>query len=345
MVNRRLILALVILGAVGVWQWRRVATPADRPPPAGSADATTPSGRATTPPPAPTDSVSRPTRDLSVDESRGGHTLARHVGQTDAALRERLAREPGISAASTYTDRAIAETTVGRVLAEQAPRIQTWAERKGNRPNLALSYKGSAKQIIGRTLPRGRREAIPSTDAVVVLRWDGRGFLRAHQLSRGAAMTPSARRRDRRPTLSADDVPALVGFARAYLHEDVLIEYGSAVQAVRAFCQDASPTEQTALATDFARLITAAAGWSAATLARWFREHLGAAWSPDSFDGSRRTRRGRRARTAIRPRVLTAPSAAPSASSHPALCWGAASRPASCVSRSDAETAAGCAGR
>jgi hypothetical protein len=45
-------------------------------------------------------------RDLGGDESRGGHTLARHVGRTDSQLLDRLAREPRISAASTYTDRA-----------------------------------------------------------------------------------------------------------------------------------------------------------------------------------------------------------------------------------------------
>jgi hypothetical protein len=175
MTNRRWLLALLVVAAMGIWQWsrvdRRAVDQTPTPPSAGAA----PAGPPTTPaPPAP--SRGQPSRDLSVDESRGGHTLARHVGKTDAALRERLAREPGIGAASTYTDRAIAEATVGRVLAEQSQRIQTWAERQGNRPNLALSYKGPAKEIIGRTLSRGRPEPIASTDAVVVLRWDGRGF-------------------------------------------------------------------------------------------------------------------------------------------------------------------------
>jgi hypothetical protein len=55
---------------------------------------------------APVATVESPRRDLSVDEDMGGHTLARHVGKTDAELRERLRREPNISTASTYTDRA-----------------------------------------------------------------------------------------------------------------------------------------------------------------------------------------------------------------------------------------------
>ena len=177
MTSRRLILALLVVAFVGIWLWSRAERPDDdRQPPPATVDATPNAGRATSAPPPAADPAGQPSRDLSVDESRGGHTLARHVGQTDAALRARLARERGISAASTYTDRAIAEATVGRVLAEQSKRIQAWVARQGNRPNLALSYRGPSKQIIGRTLPRGRRDSIPSTDAVVVLRWDGTGF-------------------------------------------------------------------------------------------------------------------------------------------------------------------------
>jgi hypothetical protein len=84
--------------------------------------------------------------------------------------------------------------------------------------------------------------------------------------------------------LSARDVPALAGFARAYLHQDVLIEHGSAAEAVRAFCRDSTEPEQTALTSDFGRLIAAAADWPPAALAHWFRDNLGAAWSPESFD-------------------------------------------------------------
>ena len=39
-------------------------------------------------------------RDLSLDESMGGHTLARHVGKSDAELADRLSRERQVSAAS-----------------------------------------------------------------------------------------------------------------------------------------------------------------------------------------------------------------------------------------------------
>ena len=169
----RLLLALLVVAALGAWQWwsrDEANDPAPQDTPTASPSAPSPGAD---PPraPAPAD---RPSRDLSIDESRGGHTLARHVGLTDGALLDRLSREPAISAASTYIDRAIAEAVVGRALAHHADRVGTWRARQGNRPNLVLSYEGTPGQIIGRSVRRGRRDAVDCTDAVVVLRWDGR---------------------------------------------------------------------------------------------------------------------------------------------------------------------------
>jgi hypothetical protein len=96
-------------------------------------------------------------------------------------------------------------------------------------------------------------------------------------------MTPR-RRRHHRPTLSARDVPALAAFARSYLHQDVLVEHADAAEAVRAFCRDASDPERDALAADLARVIGAATGWADPSLAGWFKDTLGAAWSPESFE-------------------------------------------------------------
>jgi len=111
-----------------------------------------------------------------VDEAQGGHTLSRHVGRSDADLQERLQRERNISAASTYTDRATAETVVGSVLAHN-PRIERWEEREGRRPNLALDYHGDTSQPIGRCMQRGSSVAVPAADALVVLKaLDGGGF-------------------------------------------------------------------------------------------------------------------------------------------------------------------------
>ena len=115
-----------------------------------------------------------PRRDLSIDEARGGHTLARHVGRTDDHLRQRLREQPNISAASTYPDRDTAELVVGRVLEQFTDRIQSWARRSGARPNLALRTQASRGPPVGRVLNRGERTPRPADGAVVVLRWDTR---------------------------------------------------------------------------------------------------------------------------------------------------------------------------
>jgi hypothetical protein len=109
------------------------------------------------------------THDLSADEGRGGHTLKRHVGKTDAELRERLAHER-ISAASTYTDRATAEAAISAALEQNKDRIDSWLNRPGGRPNLVLDY--SSEKPLGRTLHRGDTESQACSHAVVVLKFD-----------------------------------------------------------------------------------------------------------------------------------------------------------------------------
>ena len=115
-----------------------------------------------------------PRRDLGIDESRGGHTLARHVGRTDSQLLDRLAREPRISAASTYTDRATAESVVALALERERSRVETWRGRYGSRPNLVLHVNAPRGPPIGRVMRRGSRQPVPATSALVVLRWNDR---------------------------------------------------------------------------------------------------------------------------------------------------------------------------
>jgi hypothetical protein len=109
--------------------------------------------------------------DLERDEQRGGHTLARHVARTDYELRERLARERNISAASTWTDRGTAEAVVGEALAAERGRVESWTGRGFPRANLALHY--NAGRVIGRSLRRGDAQTVECSSAVIVLRADG----------------------------------------------------------------------------------------------------------------------------------------------------------------------------
>lgn len=109
--------------------------------------------------------------DLQHDEALGGHTLARHVGRTDQDLAERLRREPNISAASTYTDLTAARRTVALAIGQSRDRIDSWASRRGSRPNLVLNYVQRDGTPIGRSLFRGERTSRPCERALVVLRW------------------------------------------------------------------------------------------------------------------------------------------------------------------------------
>ncbi len=110
--------------------------------------------------------------DLSTDEAMGGHTLARHVGKTDAELIERLRRERQISSASTYNDRATAERVVGAALGSAGRSFDAWRKRAGPRPNFVLRY--AATYPVGRSISRGRSESAPCDHALVVLRWADR---------------------------------------------------------------------------------------------------------------------------------------------------------------------------
>lgn len=84
--------------------------------------------------------------------------------------------------------------------------------------------------------------------------------------------------------LSTADGEALSVFARAYLHEDTLAEYGSAAAAAAAFATDANADERRQLTRALARLIDAARGRPAAALQRYWRSAIRAAWTPQSVD-------------------------------------------------------------
>lgn len=112
--------------------------------------------------------------DLAADEARGGHTLARHVGKTEQELRDRLAREPDISAASSYFDIAAAERSVALALAAKRSDVTRWSQGSGNRQNLALRY--TVGEPVGISVERGARSPREVKAVVVVLRWAGDGW-------------------------------------------------------------------------------------------------------------------------------------------------------------------------
>src|SRR5688572_22239367 len=108
--SRALVRLLLIFVAVGIAYLYRARQEPPPQPTSPTASSRTQQPRSSPEPETQEHAAGR--RDLTADESRGGHTLARHVGRSDEQLRERLQRERGISAASTYTDRDTAERIV-----------------------------------------------------------------------------------------------------------------------------------------------------------------------------------------------------------------------------------------
>lgn len=136
-----------------------------------SAQPSDPSGPASAP---ISEGGSSSVRDLTRDEQLGGHTLARHVGRSADELAERLEREGGIAAASSFVDRATAEEVVGRTLARERSRVASWLRR--DRGNLTLDYRGTADRTIGWVLLRGASRPVAASDARIVLRQRGEDY-------------------------------------------------------------------------------------------------------------------------------------------------------------------------
>jgi Bacterial CdiA-CT RNAse A domain len=107
------------------------------------------------------------TIDLAADEALGGHTLARHVGKTEAELKERLAEEPHIPAASSFRDREEAERFVSAALRAKDRVIRRWLEfaRPGER--FPVYYRADA--VVGYGIPRSTGMLEPMSKVVVVL--------------------------------------------------------------------------------------------------------------------------------------------------------------------------------
>ena len=111
--------------------------------------------------------------DLKHDEALGGHTLQRHVGQSDDELRKRLRAQREIAAASTYTDEETADRVVTAALSQNSERVEAWRSRPGRKPNLVLHYRGT--EPIGRSLRQGESLVADCYKAIVVLKADGPG--------------------------------------------------------------------------------------------------------------------------------------------------------------------------
>jgi RHS repeat-associated protein len=109
---------------------------------------------------------------LAFHEGAGGHTLARHVAQTDAQLIARLAGSK-ISDASTFSSQAIAETVISRTIAASRSAVRGWLRGAPVNGRFRLDYVGG--DVIGRGITKGATAVTDRTDAVIILRHLGGG--------------------------------------------------------------------------------------------------------------------------------------------------------------------------
>lgn len=102
---------------------------------------------------------------LDFHEAAGGHTLERHVGKTEAQLAQRLASETRIPAASSFTDRSVAEAAIGEAMNRNQNAIDSWVKSRGNR--YTIDY--NTNRIIGITLRRRASKASSASRLKIVL--------------------------------------------------------------------------------------------------------------------------------------------------------------------------------
>ena len=80
----------------------------------------------------------------------------------------------------------------------------------------------------------------------------------------------------------AEHFPGFSAFAKGYLHEDYVDEYGSAEQALHAFCDDAGPAECRRLLIELEILTRVFASVSLTDQQRILALELRSGWEPET---------------------------------------------------------------
>ncbi|TFY94817.1 type IV secretion protein Rhs [Pseudomonas nabeulensis] len=105
---------------------------------------------------------------LATHEKAGGHLIEKHVGRTDQQLAERLSREPHVPTASTFPDRATAESEVSKVLATNQAKIDRFV--RGNDNQIVIIER--TQNPVGTSLKRGETTTVPGREIYLIIRRD-----------------------------------------------------------------------------------------------------------------------------------------------------------------------------
>ncbi|MCC8391207.1 hypothetical protein LJ656_01285 [Paraburkholderia sp. MMS20-SJTR3] len=98
--------------------------------------------------------------DLQMHEAKsgsrlGGHTIEKHVGRTEAQLRERLRLEPERRVVSSFRDLSAAQWAISQVMENNASRISGWAR---SNPDQLLILKQNVGRKVGYGIVRATGE-------------------------------------------------------------------------------------------------------------------------------------------------------------------------------------------
>ncbi|WP_348529746.1 RHS repeat protein [Pseudomonas wuhanensis] len=107
---------------------------------------------------------------LAAHEAQGGHLIAKHVGRTNMQLAQRLEAEPTIPAASTFPDRATAESASARALDANKTKIEQFLNGTKGKTTITHEFP----YPVGVSLPNGRTEYLSASKVLLVLIKDAR---------------------------------------------------------------------------------------------------------------------------------------------------------------------------
>ncbi|ADG16538.1 conserved hypothetical protein [Paraburkholderia atlantica] len=97
----------------------------------------------------------------------GGHTLLKHVGRTEAQLRERLRLEPERKVVSSFVNLEEAEWAISETMRANASQIQAWTKA----PNRVLTLRRNVGRKVGYALVRKTDRLVDSSKVEVVLKY------------------------------------------------------------------------------------------------------------------------------------------------------------------------------
>ncbi|KAB0479444.1 RNase A-like domain-containing protein, partial [Pseudomonas reinekei] len=105
---------------------------------------------------------------LAAHEAQGGHLIAKHIARTDVQLADRLRAEPHIPAASTFPDRATAESAAARTLAANKIKVEEFLNSSKGKTTVTHHFP----HPVGVSMVNGNTNHEPASKVLLVLKKD-----------------------------------------------------------------------------------------------------------------------------------------------------------------------------